>query len=177
MGVYASSRLLYGQQGLKQRISGSDYYALLVEHSIKNHWRLFFFGDCDNIYEGLKTKNPQLTIVGFQNGYDYDSKTLISSINGSRANILIVGLGQPKQEKWIVENRDKLEVNVIIAVGDGIKVFAGTKKRGYKIIQLLGFEWLVRLVNNPKLYWKRYILGIPLFIFRIIIFKFKLLFD
>jgi N-acetylglucosaminyldiphosphoundecaprenol N-acetyl-beta-D-mannosaminyltransferase len=63
-------------------------------------------------------------------------------------------------------------VNVIIAVGDGIKVFAGNKRRGPKILQKLGLEWFVRFIFEPKRLWKRYLFGIPLFIFRVIKFKF-----
>ena len=59
-----------------------------------------------------------------------------------------------------------------MSVGDGIKVFAGTKKRGPKFLQKIGLEWIVRLFFEPKRLWKRYFIGIPLFIFRVIKYKF-----
>ncbi len=177
IGLYWGVKLLFKEKRFIKRFTGSDFYPKLINECKKNNWKVFIFGDKQNTLDCISKKTVDLNIVGMQNGYNYDNNSLISSINNSKPHILIVGLGQPKQEKWIVDNKDKLDVNVILAVGDGIKVFPGTKKRGSKIVQFLGFEWLVRLVNNPKLYWKRYLLGIPLFIFRIIILKFKLLFN
>ena len=174
IGVYLSSKFIYGANGFKNKITGSDFYTELIKLSKEKKYSFFFFGDKDKTLEKISVVNPDLKIKGFQNGFHYLNTDIIESINSSFADILLVGLGSPKQEEWIVQNRFMINPKVIIAVGDGIKVFAGTKKRGPKIFQKLALEWIVRLFFEPKRLWKRYIIGIPLFTFRIIKFKFSL---
>lgn len=170
IGVYLASRFLYGKKGIN-RMTGSDFYPLLIEEGIKNKWRFFFFGHDKKTLERTGVSNPELTICGYSEGYNFDTDTVIDQINNSDTNILVVGLGFPGQEKWIFENKNKLNCNVIIAVGDGIRVFSGTKKRGARFIRKLGFEWLIRIITNPAKYWKRYLIGNPVFLLRIIKLK------
>lgn len=171
-GVFLGSRILYGKDGLSQRINGSDLYEKLIYDCIKYNYKLFFFGDKDETLNQIKRNHPHINVVGSQNGFEFDSTSTINKINQSVPDILIVGLGTPKQEEWIIRNKRDLKVSVIISVGDGIKVFSGTKKRGPKLFQKLGIEWMVRLFYEPKRLWKRYFIGIPLFIFRVIKYKF-----
>jgi len=168
IGLYLYSKFSKKKNQINKRITGSDFYSFFIKEIIKMKWKIFFFGDEISTLNKIMKKNPNLEVVGLQNGFDYESEKVISNINNSRADILIVGMGAPKQEEWIYKYRKKLNAKVIIAVGDGIKMFTGTKIRGYKIIQNLGFEWLVRLLHNPLLYWKRYLVGIPIFIIRAI---------
>ncbi len=171
-GVFLGSRILYGKNGLSHRLSGSDLYERLIIDSKKFNYKLFFLGDRNETLNQIKIKHPQLNVVGTQNGFEFDSTSVISNITQNDPDILIVGLGTPKQEEWIVQNKQELKVSVIISVGDGIKVFSGTKRRGLKIIQTIGLEWLVRLFFEPNRLWKRYLFGIPLFIFRVLKYKF-----
>ncbi|MFZ1517808.1 MAG: WecB/TagA/CpsF family glycosyltransferase [Ignavibacteriaceae bacterium] len=171
-GVYLGSKILAGKNGFSYKQSGSDLYEQIIENAILNQWKLFIFGDTDETLEKIKYNCAELSIVGKKNGYVFENEKLLIEINNSKPDILIVGLGTPKQEEWIVKNKSNLMVNVIIAVGDGIKVFAGNKRRGPKILQKLGLEWFVRFIFEPKRLWKRYFIGIPLFIFRVIKFKF-----
>jgi len=173
IGVFLASKLLYGKNGLAKRITGSDFYVELIQESLKNHWSFFFFGDTDKTLNKISKYNSGLIIKGFCNGFNYNNDELIKYINTSKPDILIVGLGSPKQEEWVVTNKDNINAQVIIAVGDGIKVFAGNKKRGPKILQKLGLEWFIRFLYEPKRLWKRYFIGIPLFIFRVIRYKFS----
>lgn len=173
IGVFIASRILYGKNGFRKKITGSDFYPQLIKEGIKRVWKFFLLGDTDETLKKAIDNNPDLKICGFQNGYNYDDEELIAKVNASGSDILIVGLGCPKQEKWIIEKKDKLKVKIILAVGDGIKVFAGTKKRGNKFFQTIGLEWMVRLLNNPLLFWRRYLIGIPLFLYRVIKFKFQ----
>jgi len=175
IGVFLASKFLYGKNGFTKRITGSDFYIELIKESLKNNWSFFFFGDTDETLSKISKTNPDLFVKGFCNGFNFNNDKLIKDINTAKPDILIVGLGSPKQEDWIVTNRDNVNAKVIIAVGDGIKVFAGTKKRGTKLVRILGMEWFVRLINEPKRLWKRYLIGIPLFIFRILYYKFRLM--
>lgn len=174
IGIFLTSRFLFGKDGLKNRITGSDLYPRLIQLALKNYWSFYFFGDTDETHRKIPLNYPGLRIVGSCNGFIYNNDSLISDINKSCPDFLIVGLGSPKQEEWIIDNMEKVNTKIIIAVGEGIKVFAGTKKRGPKFVQMIGFEWLVRLLTEPKRLWKRYLIGIPLFIFRVLIWKIKL---
>lgn len=167
IGVFWASKILSNSKSFSKRFTGSDFYPKLIRFAVANSFSFFFFGDTEKTLDRIHYQFPELSVSGIQNGYNFNNDKLISQINTLKPNILVVGLGSPLQEKWIIDNFQVLNVNVIISVGDGIKVFAGNKKRGSKFIQIIGLEWLVRLINNPKLYWKRYLIGIPIFIFRI----------
>lgn len=174
LGVFLATKILYGKGGLSYRVNGSDLYERLINDCKINNYKIFFFGDRTETLNHIIINHPQLNVVGTQSGFEFDSTSVISYINQNDPDILFVGLGTPKQEEWIVQNNQELKVNVIISVGDGIKVFAGTKKRGPKFIQKLGLEWFVRFIYEPKRLWKRYLIGIPLFILRVIRFKLTL---
>jgi N-acetylglucosaminyldiphosphoundecaprenol N-acetyl-beta-D-mannosaminyltransferase len=74
----------------------------------------------------------------------------------------------PKQEKWIFEHKEKLNVPVIIGVGAALKFLSGKVKRAPKWIGAAGFEWLWRLIFEPKTTWKRVFMDIPFFFWLII---------
>jgi N-acetylglucosaminyldiphosphoundecaprenol N-acetyl-beta-D-mannosaminyltransferase len=171
VGVYLASKIIYGKNGFLQRINGSDLYPLLINEGIKNDWSFYFFGDTNDTLSKIHVRFPKLNVVGTHEGYNYKNDDLILEINEKKADILVVGLGCPKQEEWIIQNKDLINSKVILAVGDGIKVFAGTKKRGSKAIRSLGLEWMIRLINNPGRLWRRYLIGIPLFLFRVVKYK------
>jgi len=172
IGIYFASKILFGNEGLKERITGSDFYPLLAAESAKYYRKVFFFGHDDETLSKIEKAYPGLNICAYHKGYNFDNDELINKINLHNPDILIVGLGSPKQENWIFDNKDKLNYRVCLAVGDGIKVFSKTKARGPEILRKIGLEWLFRFITNPIKYWKRYIIGNPLFLYRI--FKLKM---
>jgi N-acetylglucosaminyldiphosphoundecaprenol N-acetyl-beta-D-mannosaminyltransferase len=172
-GVFLASKFLYGNNALPNLITGSTLYQKLLDEGIKQDWSFFFLGDTDETLKKIPLVHRKLKVSGYNNGFDFKNDQIINKINDSKTDILIVGMGTPKQEEWIIGNKDKLHVKVIIAVGDGIKVFAGTKIRGPEVVQKLGLEWLVRLIFEPKRLWKRYLIRNPLFIIRIFKYKFS----
>ncbi|MBN2410003.1 MAG: WecB/TagA/CpsF family glycosyltransferase [Candidatus Aminicenantes bacterium] len=168
IGVYWASRIMDRNDALPERMTGSDFYRLLVEYSLKNNWRLFFFGHSPEILGRLKDNSPGLNIVGLQEGYHFRDDEVIAAINRAHPDVLIVGLSCPKQEKWIHAHGDRLNTKVILAVGDGIRVFSGDKLRGPRILQRLGLEWFIRFLSNPVKHFRRYVIGNPLFILRVL---------
>lgn len=174
IGSFLAIRFLYPQLKDLKRITGSDFYEKLIPHAIECNYSFYFFGDTSSTLSKLSSKHPRIKINGTHSGFDFNTYSVIEDINNSNADIVIVGLGSGLQEKWIAQNKRKIKSKVIIAVGDGIKVFAGTKKRGPKFIQMIGLEWFVRFLYEPKRLWKRYFIGLPLFIFRIVKFKFQI---
>jgi N-acetylglucosaminyldiphosphoundecaprenol N-acetyl-beta-D-mannosaminyltransferase len=173
IGIYLASGFLFGKNGLEERLTGSDFYPILINESIKNNWKYFFFGHTDSVLEEIQKQFPLLNISGTNEGYKYDNSSVIEKINLADPDIIIIGLSCPYQEKWMYENRDKINFKVMLAVGDGIRVFANKKTRGPVLFRKLGLEWLARLVSNPSVNFRKYVTGIPLFISRITTAKLK----
>jgi N-acetylglucosaminyldiphosphoundecaprenol N-acetyl-beta-D-mannosaminyltransferase len=155
------------------RFTGSDFYPLLTADAIKHNRKVFFFGNTDEVLSKISGYNHGLQITGLQNGYNFEDEKVIARINASKADVLIVGLGTPLQEKWIAKHSDNISCRVVICVGDGISVIAGTRQRGPVLMRAIGMEWFHRLLSSPLKYFKRYIIGNPLFLYRIIILKMR----
>jgi len=168
IGAYHAIRLFFKSGAGFERMTGSDLYPLLVNECIQNNFSIFFFGHRLSTLIKIQANLPGLKISGVNEGYDFDNTSLLEKIRVSHPDILIVGLGQFKQEDWILANKDRLDVPVILAVGEGIKVFAGTKIRGPVFARRIGMEWFFRLLSNPFKFWFRYTIGNSLFLMRII---------
>lgn len=180
IGIFLASKLLYFGSGLEDRIAGTDLYYKILEKAETNKWSVSFFGGSDEsvlilkqklsqIYPHLKTNN----IVSRNNSMTNDK--LIEKLNNDKSDILMIGLGTPKQEIWLTENCGKIKIPVQFCVGSGIDFLSGNLKRAPLWIRKIGLEWLYRLTKEPKRLWKRYILGIPLFIFYVLRQKVKLI--
>lgn len=168
VGVYLASKILYSNKGFSKRLTGSDFYEYLAFSAELTNAKLFLFGDTQQTIDKVGGSVGELKIVDKECGFGFDTASVVAKINASEADIAVVGLGSPLQEQWINENRGAINSPVVIAVGEGIKIFSGTKNRGPKIVRKIGLEWMIRLITNPKRLWKRYLIGIPLFIYRII---------
>ncbi len=83
-------------------------------------------------------------------------------------DVLFVGLGPPKQEKWIWKHKDEINVPVSIAVGASFDFIAGSVKRAPKWMQKIGLEWLFRLCQEPRRLWKRYLIGNTIFVWLVL---------
>ncbi len=158
------------------RINGSDLYFKLLDEVTKRSLKLFVFGDSKEVLnkaiEKIIKKFIGIKIVGSHDGYiEIDDISVANKIIELQPDVLFVGLGTKKQEAWINLWKNRLPKTRIIAIGGGLRVIGEDRPRGSKLIQKIGLEWLVRLINEPKNYWKRYIIGIPLFIYRIIKLK------
>ena len=151
---------------LKSRVTGSDLLPALCQKSVKHGYKIFLLGGrpkAAKIAEKKLVKRfPNLKICGsycppfgFEKN-NYNNK-IIKIICDAKPDILFVGLGSPKQEKWIYNNKDILNVPVSIGVGASIDFNAGIIKRAPLFLQKAGFEWFWRLLMEPKKLWKRYL--------------------
>lgn len=124
-------------------------------------------------YENLKEKYPSARIVGYHDGYfkQEQESQIIDEINSLNTDILLVGLGVPRQEKWIRDNMSKLNASVFIGVGGSFDVFSGKIKRAPKIMINLHLEWLYRLYKEPWR-WRR-MLALPKFVGEVYTYKGK----
>ena len=171
IGMNFASKKLNGNKKIP-RFTGSDLYPYLTDIAVKYNSKIFFLGHDDETLNKIPANNKALNICGMQNGYDIP-ENIAEIINNSACDILIVGLGTPLQEKWLFENRYLLKCSFILLVGDGIKVFAGIKQRGPAFFRKSGLEWLYRFIKNPFKYFNRYIIGNPLFLYRIFRIKMR----
>lgn len=156
---------------MNERFAGSDFYLRLISDSISKGRSFFFFGHTLRELDKIKNNYPALNIAGIQEGYNFNTDNVIEKINSANPDIIIIGLSCPIQEVWMYENKSKIKFKVMLAVGDGIKVFSGDKIRGPELLQKAGLEWLVRLFTDPRNNFNRYVIGIPIFLQRIIRFK------
>ncbi|MBR1414167.1 MAG: WecB/TagA/CpsF family glycosyltransferase [Bacilli bacterium] len=138
---------------INKRVTGVDLMNKICENCHDINGKIFFYGAKKEVVEKLnvvlKEKYPNITISGYIDGYS-DSDKVINAINKSKANILFVAMGSPKQELWVIDNIDNLNVNVIMGVGGSFDVLSGTKKRAPKFFTKLNLEWLYRMVCEPK---------------------------
>jgi N-acetylglucosaminyldiphosphoundecaprenol N-acetyl-beta-D-mannosaminyltransferase len=171
IGIYLAFKFLKKDNGILKRFTGSDFYNHFEQFLVKNKIKTYFFGNTDRTLKNIPQKTNSINISGFHNGYDFNTDNIIEEINSTNTEVVVVGLGSPLQENWIINNKDKIQSNVVIAVGEGIKVFARTKIRGPLFLRLIGLEWFVRFLTNPLKYFSRYIIGIPLFLITVIKLK------
>lgn len=94
---------------------------------------------------------------------------MISIINKANPDVIWVGLGCPKQQLWMHEHKDRFTVPAMIGVGAAFDFLAGTKLQAPRWIRDNGFEWLFRLVTEPRRLWRRYLISYPLFIYYLLV--------
>jgi N-acetylglucosaminyldiphosphoundecaprenol N-acetyl-beta-D-mannosaminyltransferase len=155
---------------IKAKISGSDLFPLFCEHHRDNDAiKIFILGGAEGVAEQAKqrinarigreivvqTHSPSF---GFEKN-EAECEAILKMIRQSPANVLVVGLGAPKQEIWITKYKDQLpNIDIFLAVGASIDFEAGNKPRAPQLITSLGLEWFYRLMTEPNRLWKRYLL-------------------
>lgn len=178
IGVVIAIRLILGMKA--NRVTGADLVQAICKESLIYGYKIFIFGGREeinkNVVEKLKIKFPGIQIVGRCHGYvsDENINDLINQINEAETDILFIGLGSPKQEKWILDNLAKLQVKVCQAVGGTLDILAGNSKRAPFLIQNFGFEWLFRLLKEPKRIHRQIVY--PIFMFSVLKEKLKVIF-
>lgn len=161
-GPVLASRLL--GQPLPQRTPTPDFIEKVLRTAEKRGWSIYLLGtkleSLKRAIAKLKNKFPKL-IINYHHGYfgHDDEERVISDINSKQPTILIIGMGTPKQEKFIAENMFKINAHAFWAVGALFDVISGELPRAPVWIQKLNLEWLFRLFQEPRRLWKRYLLG------------------
>lgn len=180
--VYASQFL---GQPLKDKVSGSDLVPAFYQYHRHNRdIRIFLLGAAEGVaqkaLENINAKVGREMVVaahspsfGFEKRED-ECQKIIDLINRSGATVLAVGVGAPKQEKWIVKHKDKMPgVKIFLAIGATIDFEAGVKPRSPKWMSIMGIEWIHRLASEPKRLWRRYLLEDMPFLWLILKQKFS----
>ena len=167
-----ASRLL--GSSINGRVTGLDLLPEFSKISAEKGYRFFFLGAAEGVAvklaNHLKSLNPGLNVVGtysppFADQFsETENEKMIAMINKSEADMLWVSLTAPKQDYWISEHFDRLNVSIAIGVGAAFDVVAGNIKRSPKWMQKAGLEWLFRLIQEPRRLSKRYLVEAPQFI-------------
>jgi N-acetylglucosaminyldiphosphoundecaprenol N-acetyl-beta-D-mannosaminyltransferase len=171
-GVILGARIL----GIRipERITYADWLWELAQLSEQLRYSMFFLGAKAGVAakaaENLRERFPDLRIVGAHHGYfdkeGPENEKVIQLINSAKPNLLIVGFGMPLQEKWLRANYEKIHANVFLTGGACFDYISGRVRRGPRCMVDNGFEWLARLMIEPKRLWRRN-LGSILFFVRI----------
>jgi len=158
---------------LKKKDTGPDLLWQFSEIAGPKGYRYFFFGDTEDTLERLTAKLrsafPDLQIAGchsppFRSITPEEDEAMVNMINEARPDVLWVGLGMPKQERWISDHRTLLRVPVVVGAGASLKFLSGAVPRAPELMCNLGFEWLWRLAQEPQRVWRRVVIDAPRFI-------------
>lgn len=162
-----ASRIL--RQPIKERVTGSDLLPLFCNFAAKKKYKLFFLGAEPGIAARaariLEEKYPGLRVTGTYSppyGFEQDKQEnlkIIKMIKITNPDVLFVGLGAPKQEKWALNYKEKLSVPVTICVGAAFDFISMKLKRAPLWMQRFGLEWLHRCIQEPNRLLRRYIAG------------------
>lgn len=176
MGLKIAGKVL--GQPFKANLNGTDLLPKILSLAAEAGITVFFLGGELGIAEQakfeLQKRIPRLCVVGSHHGFfdDKNVESLIENINMSGADLLLVGLGVPKQEKWIWQFRNKLRPKLLCGVGAFLDFSAGRFPRAPLFMRQIGLEWIFRFYKEPRRLFKRYILGNPIFLGRIIMHRF-----
>lgn len=162
-----------------ERVTGSDFFLNL--HSLADATgglRVFFLGSTPAVLDAIRTRMqrefPGIEVCGvysppFKDVFSLEeNRRMVTAINETRPDVLWVGMTAPKQEQWVFDNLQDLEVGFIGAVGAVFDFFGGTKKRAPLYWQQCGLEWLYRLSREPARLWERTFKSTPIFVGMII---------
>ncbi|HJV46668.1 MAG TPA: WecB/TagA/CpsF family glycosyltransferase [Bacillota bacterium] len=157
IGIVMASR--WKGEPVQERVAGYDLLLKLLEEGNLFGWSFYFLGSSEEVNKAatdiISKRYPNVVLAGRHNGFFKDKEDeVIRSIQNSKADILVVALGAPRQELWIYNNKNRLNTKVAIGVGGSLDVIAGKVKRAPELWQKLNLEWLYRLLSQPTR-WKR----------------------
>jgi exopolysaccharide biosynthesis WecB/TagA/CpsF family protein len=155
-------------------LNGSDFNPVILEEAAARGWPVYFLGARPGVAEEaarrLSERMPRLRVAGTRDGYfpDDDSDQVAREIAATGAGILMVAMGNPRQETWLNRHLEATGVRVGIGVGAFLDFSAGVVPRAPAWMNRLWLEWLYRLLQEPRRMWRRYVLGNPLFLARVL---------
>lgn len=175
-GIILGARIL--GQHIPERITYADWMWQLAEFAAARGYSFYFLGAKPGIAQTAADRMierfPELKIAGVRDGYfnkdngHPDNEAVLADINAARPNILIVGMGMPMQERWLLDNWSRIDANIALTGGAVFDYISGDLKRAPAWMTNNGLEWLGRLLIEPRRLWQRYIVGNPVFLARVI---------
>ncbi len=152
IGVIYAAKML--GRPLKSRVPGIDFASGLLGRMAKEGGRLFLLGAKPGVAEQaadrLRAAYPGLMICGTHDGYFQEDAPVVEQIRAAKADVVLVCLGFPRQEKWMAQHGPETGAHLMAGLGGALDVFAGNAKRAPKAWQNMNLEWAYRLVHEPQ---------------------------
>ncbi len=170
--VWGAARL---KLPLRTYVRGVALLQAAIPWAEEKGFRPYFLGAspevCATLETNLRKNFPRLEIAGCHHGYiqSIDAQAeVVRDIQMARPDMLFVAMGSPRQEYWIKDNLETIRVPVAMGVGGSFDVIAGLKKDTPRWVQGTGLEWVYRVSQDPKAYWKRYLVTNTWFVFQVL---------
>ena len=176
VGLQLAARLLGSK--IPQRITYFEWMPQLVDLAVRQGYSFYFLGGRPGVAASAARRLvhdfPRLKILGSHHGYFDKSPTseenhaVISEVNSLRPDFLVLGFGMPRQERWLSENWSSVDATVALTGGGWFDLMSGEQRPRPNWMSQHGLEWLARLFIEPRRLWRRYLIGNPLFFWRMI---------
>ena len=171
-GVALAARI--GGDRFPENLNGSDFNVAILQLSARRDWPVFLLGGRPGVAEraatALRKRIPDLEIAGLHHGYfgRHDDAGIAALVRSSGARVLMVAMGNPLQEQWIDRHLPATGATVGVGVGAFLDFQAGEVRRAPAWMNRAGIEWVYRLGQEPGRLWRRYLLGNPVFLARVV---------
>lgn len=170
-GMYLALKFL--QRKNTKLFNGTDLNYEILEYLEKKKVRYYFLGgNLNDDIVNIKMSNYNF-FCGYQKGFNLDENKLFKEIEKSKVKVILIGMGVPLQEKFAYKLSKHLDNVIFICVGNFFNFLFGKEKRIPQKWRNKGIEWIYRIIQNPKKMWKRYLIGIPKFIYYVLREKFS----
>jgi N-acetylglucosaminyldiphosphoundecaprenol N-acetyl-beta-D-mannosaminyltransferase len=163
LGIRIAARI--SRQPVKDNVNGTDMFPRLCERCATSGRSIFLVGAKPGVAEEVKRRmealQPGLIIAGAEHGYHEASQwgEVVERVNASKADVVLVAFGAPRQEMWIAEHRETLDASVAMGVGGLFDFCSGRMPRAPKLVRQASLEWAWRLAMEPRRLWRRYVIG------------------
>jgi N-acetylglucosaminyldiphosphoundecaprenol N-acetyl-beta-D-mannosaminyltransferase len=171
-GMRLAGRIL--RQPIRENVNGTDLFPLLCARLGGTGLRVYLLGGkpgvARQVAAWMRKEHPRVEIAGYRDGYfsHADEQTVIAEIASSNAQLLLVAFGSPKQDLWIARHLPNLNIKVAMGVGGLFDFYSGNVPRAPAWMRELGLEWCYRMWREPARLAQRYLVGNPLFLFRVL---------
>jgi N-acetylglucosaminyldiphosphoundecaprenol N-acetyl-beta-D-mannosaminyltransferase len=172
IGIKLAGKIL--NSNIRQNVNGTDLFPFLCAAMEKQGLSLYLLGGRPRVVDGvtqwIRSQYPALRVAGSHHGFFGEDETerVLADIRESRAEILLVAFGAPKQEKWIHAHVARTGSKVAVGVGGLFDFYSGRIPRAPGWVRELGMEWLYRFIQEPRRMWRRYFVGNFLFLHRVL---------
>ncbi|MCB1277596.1 WecB/TagA/CpsF family glycosyltransferase [Prosthecobacter sp.] len=173
IGVSLAAKIV-GGRSFPANLNGTDLTPLILKMAAEQGWRVFLLGGVPGVAEKAAAKfvadNPTLEISGTHAGFfkEEELDNLLQRIRDARTDVLIVGMGNPVQERWLACNQARAGARLGVGVGAFLDFSAGMFPRAPLWVQKIKLEWLYRMSREPRRLWKRYLIEGPLFLIHVV---------
>ena len=166
MGVVLSSILVGGRR--LHKVTANEFISTLLDQVSRDGLPVALLGASESGINGsarrLREQHPDLRIVGCSHGYlsEKAERDLRENLRQWQPRLVIIGMGQPLQEEWVLRNCDTVPQAVFLCVGGLFDYITGLKPTPPRLVRRWGMEWLYILATRPRRFWRRYVIGLPL---------------